>query len=166
MAEKTIERWKADIAASTLVSPIDGVVLSKDLDLHTGEYLRAGAPFAEIANLDEWDLQVEVNERKIGRIATVLQQHPLPVNYILYSHSAYKLQSTLQNLQQISAIAYPREKEQVFILTLPSIEVPANLKPTLRPGLTGRAKVELGRRPTIWLLFKRIADWVRLRIIG
>ena len=93
---------------------------------------------------------MEVNERKIGRIATVLQQHPLPVNYILYSHSAYKLQSTLQNLQQISAIAYPpREGAGLY----PHASVGSRSRPIssrrFAPASPGRAKVELGRRPTI-----------------
>ncbi len=167
VAQKNVERWEADIASCSLVSPIDGVVLTKDIELRTGEGFQAGGQFAEIAALDDWELQVEVNERKIGRVSLALaQKSPREVNYILYSHSATKLQTELKGMEQVSAVAYPREKEQVFILTFSPIQVPPEVQRTLRPGLTGRGKIVLGREPTLWWLCKRIGEWIRLKWIG
>ncbi len=167
VAAKSEEKLRKDIESATLKSPIDGVILTKDIQLHAGEFVQPGTPFAEIANLDRWDLQMEVNEKKIGHVEKALAKRaPLPVDYILYSQSATKLRGELASFQQISAVAYPREKEQVFIVTIPDIQVPAEMRSALRPGLTGRANIELGREPAIWWLCKQIAEWLQLKFIG
>ncbi len=156
-----------DIASATLRSPIDGVVLTKDIEQHAGEFVQAGTSFAEVAGMSDWDLQLEVSERSIGRVEKALARHaPLAVNYILYSQSAHKLSGALQHAQQISAAAYPREKEQVFIVTLPGVQFPEEMKGELRPGLTGRAKIEMGRQPLLFWFFRRVVDWVQLKIVG
>ncbi|MHA3772671.1 efflux RND transporter periplasmic adaptor subunit [Verrucomicrobiota bacterium sgz303538] len=166
VAEQQEKKLEQDIAATTLRSPIDGVVMTKDIELHSGEFLQPGSLFAEVAALDAWELQVEVSEKRIGRVEKALEEtKPLDVNYILYSQSAYKLNGKLEGPQQISAMAYPREKDQVFIVTLRDIAVPANLKDQLRPGLTGRAKIALGREPMSWWTTKRISDWLRLKLL-
>ena len=166
VAEQQEKKLERDIAATTLRSPIDGVVMTKDLELHSGEVVQPGSLFAEVAALDSWELQIEVSEKRIGRVEKTLEEtKPLDVNYILYSQSAYKLNGKLEGPQQISAMAYPREKDQVFIVTLRDIAVPANLKDQLRPGLTGRAKIALGREPLAWWTTKRMSDWLRLKFL-
>jgi hypothetical protein len=167
VAAKNVEKLQRDIEAATLRSPIDGVVLTKDLELHAGEFIQPGTPFAEVAALDAWELQVEVNEKKIGRVEREFEERrPLDVSYILYSQSAFKLHTQLASAGQISAAAYPRETENVFIVTAPNIEVPEQLRNDLRPGLTGRAKIQLGREPFAIWAGKRIADWFRLKMLG
>lgn len=166
ISEKREQSLEKDIAAATLRSPIDGVILTKDLELRTGEYLQPGALFAEIANLEHWELQVEVNEKAIGKVERELAKSgPLPVNFILYSQSAEKLQSTLSSRQQISAMAYPREKENVFVITLPGLQAPPDLARDLRPGLTGRAKVALGREPLAFWAGRAAVDWLRVKLL-
>lgn len=166
IAQKSEEKLKTDVAGATLRSPIDGVVLTKDLELHAGEFIQPGTPFAEIANLEEWEVQVEVNERAIGRVeAELAKGRALIVNYILYSQSAHKLEGELKDLRQVSAMAYPREKENVFIITLPSVQAPPEMRKDLRPGLTGRAKIALHRAPLLWWALQSLTNWLRLKII-
>lgn len=168
--EQNEKKLKADIEAATLRSPINGIILTKDIEQHAGEFLQPGTPLAEVAALDAWELQVEVNEKEIGRVEAVVprdgQSAPHQVNFILYSQSAHQLHGTLSKREQISAAAYPREKENVFIVTLHDIQIPAEIQPAMRPGLTGRAKIDLGRKPLIWITLTRIANWFRLRMIG
>jgi hypothetical protein len=164
--EKSVQSIDKDIAAAVLRSPVDGVVLTKDIELHTGEFIQLGSPFAEVAGVESWDLLVEINEKKIGKVEQELAKgKPLPVNYILYSQSAHQLHGELANRQQMSAMAYSREKENVFILTLRDIQVPPEMRKDLRPGLTGRAKVSLGREPLAWWSGKAIVDWLRLKLL-
>jgi len=170
VAEENEKKLRADVAAMTLRSPMDGVVLTKDIELHAGEFIQAGTSFAEVAALDDWELQIEVDEKAIGKLEKSLPRDekgaPLPVNYILYSQSAYKLRSALANHEQISAAAYPREEKNVFIVTLRDVEIPPELRTAMRPGLTGRAKIDLGRRPLILITARRIWTWFELRMIG
>jgi hypothetical protein len=111
---------------------------------------------------------VEVDEKKIGRIEMALSRNPagLPIRFLLYSHSADALQTRLLRPSQISSFAQPRESQSVFLLSLRDIEIPKHLLPAIRPGLTGRAKVQLGRKPLAYLTACRIWDWLRLRLLA
>ena len=170
VAEENEKKLRLDLAAATLRSPIDGVVLTKDIELHKGEAIQAGSPFAEVAALDDWELQIEVSEKKIGRLEKEVPKDgtgtPTRVNFILYSQSAQKLHAQLASRDQISASAYPRDTENVFIVTLPNIAIPAEMQPAMRPGLTGRAKIDLGRKPLIWIFWRNIWNWFEMRLIG
>ena len=77
------------------------------------------------------------------------EQKALDLTYILYSQSTYVLHAQLNARQQISAAAYPRDKENVFIVTIDNPVIPPEVVKDLRPGLTGRAKLELGRRAVV-----------------
>lgn len=158
-----------DIESATLRTQIDGVVQTKDIELHTGEFIQVGSMFAEIASPASWDLLVDVSEKEIGKLERHMDKHPnavLPIDYILYSQSSYKLHGEFKSRQQMSAMAYPKEKENVFIITINDIQVPEELRGDLRSGLTGRAKVTLGREPLAWWSFKSLVDWIRLKMIS
>jgi biotin carboxyl carrier protein len=168
VAEQNDRKLARDLAAATLRSPIAGGILTKDVELHAGQVIQSGMSFAEVAAFDTWELQVDINERRIGRVEKAIRDRagnqPLPVHYILYSQSAYKLEGALVRHEQISAAAYPREKENVFIITLP-VELPLEIQNAMRPGLTGRAKIDIGRRPLIWIVARNIWNWFELRLI-
>jgi multidrug resistance efflux pump len=167
VAEENEKKVTADIAAATLRSRISGVIVTKDIELHAGEYLQAGTPFAEVAALDDWEAQIEVSEKTIGRVERELGKgRPVDVSFILYSQSSHTFQGKLERHDQISSQAVAREKENVFIVTLKNIAVPEDLKAALRPGLTGRGKIELGRRPLIAIWGSRVWEWFQMRMIG
>lgn len=159
-----------DLAHTTLRAPIDGVVLTKDVELRVGEFIQPGSPFGEIAGLDRWEVQAEVPEKQIGLIEKKLgppgAHTSVPMSFILYSQSAHTFRTEITGHDRISAVAYPREKESVFIITVPDVEVPATMKAALRPGLTGRAKVELGRKPLVAIWARKVWHWVQLKWIG
>ena len=168
-AEQNSKKLQLDIAAATLRSPIEGVVLTKDLELRTGEFIQAGTLFAEVAAMDEWVLQIEVPEKRIGRLEKFVPKsgppQPLEVRYILYSQSALKLQTKLESHDQISAAAHPRETENVFAISIRNLALSEDLKPALRPGLTGRASIEMGRKPLVFIWARKVWDWARLKWI-
>jgi hypothetical protein len=161
------KKLQADIDSATLRSPIDGTVMTKDLELRAGEVLQEGAPFAEIDDLSAWQLHAEINERDIAYMEDALQKKgPLDLTYILYSQSAHRLHASIDSKEQISATAYPREKENVFIVSIDNPPIPAELMPDIRPGLTGRAQLELGREPLLFSLARKVYRWCQFRMIS
>ena len=90
----------------------------------------------------------------------------MPVHYLLYCQSAHALDASLQSREQISAAAYPKETENVFILTFRDLQIPGPLQLALRPGLTGRATIELGRKPFLAFAWERLNNWLQMRRIG
>ena len=167
VADATEKKINADIASAVLRSRIDGVVVTKDLELHIGESLQAGTAFAEVAALDAWEAQIDLHEKKIGLVERELaKDRPVEVSFVLYSQSSHTFRGKLAKHEQISSQAMAREKENVFLITLKNIEVPPALQSALRPGLTGRGKIELGRRPLIFIWSSRIWNWFQMRMIG
>lgn len=167
VAEESEKKIIADIAAATLRSRIDGVVLTKDLEVHVGEFLQPGSALAEVAALDDWEAQIDVSEKKVGEVEKLLAKGgPVPVSFVLYSQSSHVFQSELTSHEQISSQAIPRDKDNVFVITLKNLTIPDELRPALRPGLTGRGKIELGRRPLAGIWASRIWKWLQLRLIG
>jgi len=165
--DEQAKKLQADIDSATLRSPIDGTVMTKDLELRAGEVLQQGAPFAEIDDLSAWQLHAEINERDIATVEQALQQKsPLDLTYILYSQSAHILHAPVASRQQISASAYPRDKDNVFLVTIDNPSIPADIIKDIRPGLTGRAKLELGREPLLFVLARRFYRWCQFRMIG
>lgn len=165
-ARENTKRLQAEIESTTLRSPIDGVVLTKDVDKHQGEFIQAGTPFSEVASMDIWNLRIDVDQRDIGKVGRRLARGPIPVSYILYSQTAYTLEAKLTDPREISAAAEARETEHVFLITLPNVEIPEHMKGALRPGLTGRARIELGTRPLGWILGGRLWNWLQIKLIS
>ena len=164
--EQNEKKVEADLASATLRSPVDGVVMTKDLELRAGEVMQAGALFAEVDGLDAWELHAEVNEKDIASIETALQKNgSLGMSYILYSQSGTVLHAGIKNRQQISAAAYPKEKENVFYVTVRDPQIPAEVAKNLRPNLTGRAKIELGRRPLLFSIARKLRRWFQYRMM-
>jgi hypothetical protein len=165
--DQQAKKLQADIDSATLRSPIDGTVMTKDLELRAGEILQEGAPFAEIDDLSAWQLHAEIDERDIASVEDAFQQKgPLDLTYILYSQSAHRLHAQIDNRQQISASAYPREKVNVFIVTIDNPPIPADIVGEIRPGLTGRAQLELGREPLLFSIARKLYRWCQFRMIG
>jgi len=165
-ARENAKRLEADIASGTLRSPIEGVILTKDVEKHAGEFIQTGTAVAEVAALDAWNLRMDVDQRDIGKVERRLSRGPLDLSYILYSQTAHTLGAKLQNLRQISAAAEARETEHVFVVTVEHVEIPPAIKASMRPGLTGKAKIDLGRKALGWIWLTRIWDWIQLRLIG
>jgi hypothetical protein len=165
--DQQAKKLQADIDSATLRSPIDGIVMTKDLELRAGEVLQEGAPFAEIDDLSAWQLHAEINERDIAAVEQAFQEKgPLDLTYILYSQSAHLLHARIDSRQQISAAAYPREKDNVFLVTIDNPPIPADIVKDIRPGLTGRAQLDLGRQPLLFTLARKFYRWCQFRMIG
>jgi multidrug efflux pump subunit AcrA (membrane-fusion protein) len=164
--EQQAKKLQADIDSATLRSPIDGVVMTKDLELRAGEVLQQGAPFAEIDDLTSWQLHAEINERDIAPVEEALaQKGPLDMTYVLYSQSAHVLHARINDRQQISASAYPRDKDNVFLVTIDNPNIPPDILSDMRPGLTGRAKLQLGRESLIVTIARKFYRWCQFRMI-
>ncbi len=158
------KRLQDEIEAASLRSPMKGVVLTKDLDLRLGEFLQPGAELIEVAALDQWELVLEVAESDIGLVHRTMQKDgKVGVNFIMYTQSAEVLHGEVTDRNQISIMAKPGPGESMFAITIPSPAIPESLAGQLRPGLTGRAKIEIARRPFIFVLFHNFTHWLRMR---
>lgn len=125
-------------------SPIDGVVLTKNLQNRLGETLEQGAKFCEIAGDESYDLVLEIRQSDIGDLLRALEkQESLPVNFILHSHSQYQLRATIDDVRRVSELPEIRQDHSAFLLRVP-FPPGSPVEDLLKPGYTGKAKVRIG----------------------
>ena len=166
-AREEVAKLVEDIRRATLTAPVGGVVLTKDLALRRGEVVEAGEIVCEVASLERWDLQIEVDEADVGRLEQALvRRGALPVRYALQARSDLALKASLATEREVGQMAYATERgEQVVYVTLRGIALPPGLAGEMRPGFTGLAKIEGAKEPFVVVAFSRLVRFIRLRVL-
>ena len=143
-----MERARTRVEDAKLRSPIDGIVVTPDLQNVAGKHLDAGNAFAQVLDLSSALVQVSIPERD-----TVLMSAG--------EHVAIKLDSYPQRtwrgtVSVVSPEAKAGDGDRTF-----TVEVPlSNADASLRAGMTGRAKISLGWKPAGYVLLRGPALWV------
>ena len=152
-----------EAAALQLVSPIAGIVATPRLRDLTGAYFEEGAPVIEVIDPSTLLARIYVPEFAMHDIrlgATVrlrVQSRLLPVTGILQSISAdwAPLDPAMSQKDQLSGINPPR-----FYMA----EARLDRAEELRPGITGMAKIRVGRRSLARLSLRFVRDLVTRRV--
>jgi len=124
-------------------SPIEGIVVSGDLEKAEGVPLDKGQTLFEIAPLAEMVVEVAVPEEDIPYVAAG-QEATLRLD-------AYPGQQWTANIARIHPRAEIRDERNVFVTEF-NLENQAGV---LRPGMKGRAKITGPHRALAWNLFHR-----------
>ena len=125
-----------------VISPIDGVVVSGDLQKFVGSPLERGKTLMEVAPMDKMIIEVEIPEYEIGYVEKGAKTR---VKIDAIGGSSIRLP-----LEEIYPAAEVRDDRNVFIGRI-SLDNP---QLNLRPGMLGKATTYGPRRPWIW-------SWVR-----
>jgi RND family efflux transporter MFP subunit len=142
------DRARLRIANAQLRSPIDGVVMTPDLQNAVGEHLDAGGTFAQVLNLASARINIAVDQQdahlvKAGQTAAV-------------KLDSFPAQTLHGQVFSISPEAQPSGNSRVFYahVLLP------NGNAELRTGMDGRAKISAGFRPAGYVLLRAPALWL------
>ncbi|MFT7638959.1 MAG: biotin carboxyl carrier protein [Pirellulaceae bacterium] len=135
-----------------VVSPIDGVVVSGELESVEGAPVTIGQTLFEIAPLKSLKLEIAIPEQEIGfvdvgqAVSIFLEGRPDD--------------AIVAQLSKIAPEAELRDGQNVFVGNL----LIDNSDNRLRPGMAGTARLSIGKKMTGWLLFHRV--WQQLRVWG
>jgi RND family efflux transporter MFP subunit len=143
-----VARARARLESAQLRSPITGIVVTPNLRNAAGKHLDAGAPFAQVLDLNTAVLQVAVPERD----AALLRSG---------EKAAIKLDSYPQRTwRNAVSVVDPEAQAGEGVRTF-TAEVPVeNADAVLRAGMTGRAKISIGWRPAGYVLLRGPALWI------
>lgn len=125
-----------------VTSPIDGVVVSGDLEKHVGSVLERGQTLIEVAPMDRMIIEVEIPEHEIGYVHAGSDTR-IKIDAI----GGKSINSSITNLRPAAEL---REDKNVFVGL---IEMD-NSDGQLRPGMRGEAVTYGPLRPWSW-------SWVR-----
>lgn len=143
-----MDRARSRVETAQLRSPIDGVVITPDLQNVAGKHLDAGASFAQVLDLSTALVQVAIPERD-----TVLMK---PGENVAIKLDSYPRRTFRARISVVSPEAKAGDGDRTFV-----VEVPLpNDDASLRAGMTGRAKVSLGWHAAGYVMLRRPALWV------
>ncbi len=141
------------LAQSVVRSPIDGVVIEGDLAERIGSPVQQGDLLFKLAGVRRLYAEAEVKETDVqelhegmaGRIALASRpQDAWPVR-----------------VEQVEPAAVSRQKGNAFVVRCAFLGSPQGW---WRPGMTGMARLDAGRRRPVWVLTHRTVDFLRLRL--
>lgn len=142
--EEVIRRLQYLHERTEIVAPVEGVVLTKNLHNRVGEFLEIGRPFCEIGSPDQFELVLDIKQGDVGELLKALKNGDrLPVHFVLHSHSHMKLTADIESAIAIGQTPEVNEKGSFFqaVVSFPDDNT---IQPFLKPGYTGKAKVEVG----------------------
>jgi GAF domain-containing protein/multidrug resistance efflux pump len=139
---------QTELGRTSLTAPVEGVVLTADIEHRQGAHLKRGDVFLELADLSTLEVDISVPETKVeevevGRTAR-LKFHAQPGRTIR---------------GQVARIAPRSDPDGTFRVT---VRVD-NRDGLLRPGMTGRAHLEVPRQPLFRSVFGPIVRYFRLK---
>ncbi len=141
---------EAQIARARLTAPFDGMVIAGDLSRAMGAPVSRGEVLFEIAPLDDYRVELEVDERDVADVRA--GQHGA---LALASWSAAPLLFTVDRVLGVAQTSAGRSVFKVEAVLSGEVS-------QLRPGMQGVGRIETGARRLGWVWTHALLDRVRL----
>ena len=145
-ADASLALVKEKLARAQIKAPIEGVVVRGDLSQSLGAPVKRGDVLFEVAPLDNYRVVLQVDEPDIAQV-----QPGQAGRLSLASLPHLKFPFTVERVVPTSTA----EDGRNFFAVEARLDEPAN---NLRPGMAGVGKIEVGRRPLIWIWTHRLSD--------
>ncbi len=138
-----VTRLREQLNHLTLLSPVDGIVLSGDLQRAEGSPVSRGQTLFEVAPLATMEVEVAIDEQDISLVG---KETEVRVHFDAYPDTAWQ-----QRFTRIEPRAQIRNNKNAFLGILSF----ANPENRLRPGMRGKAKLEVGTRTLGWIILHK-----------
>lgn len=136
---------------SSIMAPFNGVVVEGDLKKRIGAPVKQGDVLFKVARTDQMYVECNVDERDIHELREAAT-----------GEAAFASQPRLKfpiQLQRIEPVAQSKDQENTYVarcaLTGPT-------ESWWRPGMSGVAKINVGKRTFFWILTHRTVDFLRM----
>ncbi len=136
-----------------LTAPFSGQILELDLAQRVGQHLEAGESFCTVAALHQVAVDFDVSEDRIGRVR---QGQAVVVKVMSYPTHTFRGRVT-----EIGWRGHADARGRSWFTVRAEVD---NLERTLRPGMTGVAKVSVGRRQAVALLLAPLLRNLEMRL--
>jgi len=149
-AEAQLRILEKKIQRSSLLAPLEGVIIKGDLSRSLGATVNKGEVLFEVAPLDEYRLVVLVDEKQVIDVQPGMQGE-LTLKALPETSLTFTVQQVSPVFEEnASGIAY-------------RVEAGFNEEhPALRPGMQGIAKISIDQRSYLWIFLHELIDAIRL----
>jgi len=150
--DASVDLIRQQLSRATIIAPISGTIISGDIDRLVGAPVQTGQLLFEIADLTNLYAEIGVPE---SRIADVRPGQPGRL-----ATASYPDQRIAFEVERITPVAEIVDGRNVFRVRVRLIDPPD----WFRPGMSGEAKIDTGRSSLGGVLFRDLADWLRMRL--
>jgi hypothetical protein len=145
-----VARVEDQLARTEIRAPFDGLVVSGDLTQSLGAPVERGSLLYQVAPLTAFRIVLQVDERDVSNVSVGRRGSLLL--------SAFPQEPLGFVVEGITPVSTAREGRNYFRVEAQLTEE----QPSLRPGMEGVGKIEIDRRPYIWIWTHDI--WSSLRL--
>jgi RND family efflux transporter MFP subunit len=149
--ESQVQLIQLQIQRASIVAPIDGEVIAGDWQHKKGAPLKQGDEVFQVADphhlraeltVSDRDIQ-EMGEHFVGKLATTGQPQ-----------EKYEFE-----VSRIVPLGRADEGSNVFTVYADMRQT----SPTWLPGMVGQARIDIAKRPLVWIWTHRVVEFVRLK---
>ncbi len=156
-AQAQINLLEHYISQAQITSPISGLVLTGDLKKQVGGPVEKGKVLFEVAPLESLRAQLSVPEDRIADVQ-IDQKGELATA----SDPGKRIKFEVERINPIAEVV---EQRNVFKVRVRLLQMDAQTKERIKPGLEGVAKITIpGKRTYAWLWTHRMVDWLRMKL--
>ncbi len=156
-AQADIELLEFYISQAQITSPISGLLLTGDLKKQEGGPVEKGKVLFEVAPLKSLRAELSVPEDRIADVQ-VGQEGELATA----SDPGKRIKFVVERINPIAEVL---ENRNVVKVRVQLLQMDAQTKERIKPGLEGVAKITIpGKRSYAWLWTHRMVDWLRMKL--
>jgi multidrug efflux pump subunit AcrA (membrane-fusion protein) len=152
LLQATLGSLEEQFGQTRILSPVTGVILTRNLEDLVGSHVAEGQALGEVAPLGKLKVEVAVPEELIGYVTK-----DQAVSFLFSSFPGETLEGTVE---RIGLTSETRGQRNTFVVTCLVTE-PGQ---ALRPGMTGWAHVQCGQRSAGFVLFRSVIAYLELRV--
>jgi len=143
-----VARIRTRIDSAQLRSPITGIVVTPSLENAAGKHLAAGDAFAQVLDLKSAVVQVAIPESDASLLGAG--------EAAAIKLDSYPQRTWRSTVSVVSPLAQAGDGVRTFTAEVPV----SNADAVLRAGMSGRAKISVGWRPSGYVLLRGPALWI------
>lgn len=150
-AEAQVDKVRYHLANARITAPFDGIVVEGDLKRMLGAPVRKGDILFKMADVSKMFVEIDLNERDIHEVEVGRSGQ---IAFVSSPEQKFSIQ-----VREVDPVAVTKDQHNVFMMRA---DISAATAPWWRPGMSGIAKVDVGKRNILWILTHRTIDFFRM----
>ena len=134
-----------------LKAPFDGVVVEGEMKELLGAPVKKGDVLFKVARIEKMYAELKVDERDVHELAADARGE---IAFVTRPDLKFPIA-----VQRIDPVAVSEQGENVFLVR---VHFPEGVSPWWRPGMSGVAKIDAGKRNILWIFTHRTVDFLRI----
>jgi len=150
-AKARLKLVRYHIAHAQLKAPFAGIVVEGDLEELLGAPVKKGDVLFKVARIEKMYAELKVDERDIHELT---DRATGEIAFVSRPDLKFPIQ-----VERIDPVAVAEENQNVFLVRA---FFPEKVSNWWRPGMSGVAKINVGKRNILWIFTHRTIDFLRI----